>query len=193
MTDTSNCQTNLRNKTISKIFDLDKNSLISNMDCNCIFQVLIGRHVAIQETQGKTPINQVGRNCQFKVTVSTLSNTVTYWQPSRVSIDLITSYKSYFMLTQTSIHVAMLPTTSAIYKHGEIFKLIQFWNSFQIQKDMTKINPKIGICLLISATLGNKIYFTETFQRPKDWPEPAVGKNKPNIVQRLYPTIYAEL
>ena len=126
MTDTSNCQTNLRNKTISKIFDLDKNSLISNMDCNCIFQVLIGRHVAIQETQGKTPINQVGRNCQFKVTVSTLSNAVTYWQPSRVSIDLITSYKSYFMLTQTSIHVAMLPTTSAIYKHGEIFKLIQF-------------------------------------------------------------------
>ena len=167
MADISSCQTNVRNKTISEIFDLDKNSLINNMDCTYMFQVLIGRSIAIQETQVKTPNNQAGKNCQFEIAVSTFSNTVTYWQPSRVSIYIITSYKSDFMFTKTSNHVAILPTTSGTYKHGEIFKLIQFSNSYQIQLNVTKINPKIGISLLISATLDNKIYFTETFQRNK--------------------------
>ena len=167
MADISRCQTNVRNKTISEIFDLDKNSLINNMDCTYMFQVLIGRSIAIQETQVKTPNNQAGKNCQFEIAVSTFSNTVTYWQPSRVSIYIITSYKSDFMFTKTSNHVAILPTTSGTYKHGEIFKLIQFSNSYQIQLNVTKINPKIGISLLISATLDNKIYFTETFQRNK--------------------------
>ena len=167
MADISSCQTNVRNKTISEIFDLDKNSLINNMDCTYMFQVLTGRSIAIQETQVKTPNNQAGKNCQFEIAVSTFSNTVTYWQPSRVSIYIITSYKSDFMFTKTSNHVAILPTTSGTYKHGEIFKLIQFSNSYQIQLNVTKINPKIGISLLISATLDNKIYFTETFQRNK--------------------------
>ena len=167
MADISSCQTNVRNKTISEIFDLDKNSLINNMDCTYMFQVLIGRSIAIQEAQVKTPNNQAGKNCQFEIAVSTFSNTVTYWQPSRVSIYIITSYKSDFMFTKTSNHVAILPTTSGTYKHGEIFKLIQFSNSYQIQLNVTKINPKIGISLLISATLDNKIYFTETFQRNK--------------------------
>ena len=167
MADISSCQTNVRNKTISEIFDLDKNSLINNMDCTYMFQVLIGRSIAIQETQVKTPNNQAGKNCQFEIAVSTFSNTVTYWQPSRVSIYIITSYKSDFMFTKTNNHVAILPTTSGTYKHGEIFKLIQFSNSYQIQLNVTKINPKIGISLLISATLDNKIYFTETFQRNK--------------------------
>ena len=167
MADISSCQTNVRNKTISEIFDLDKNSWINNMDCTYMFQVLIGRSIAIQETQVKTPNNQAGKNCQFEIAVSTFSNTVTYWQPSRVSIYIITSYKSDFMFTKTSNHVAILPTTSGTYKHGEIFKLIQFSNSYQIQLNVTKINPKIGISLLISATLDNKIYFTETFQRNK--------------------------
>ena len=167
MADISSCQTNVRNKTISEIFDLDKNSLINNMDCTYMFQVLIGRSIAIQETQVKTPNNQAGKNCQFEIAVSTFSNTVTYWQPSRVSIYIITSYKSDFMFTKTSNHVAILPTTSGTYKHGEIFKLIQFSNNYQIQLNVTKINPKIGISLLISATLDNKIYFTETFQRNK--------------------------
>ena len=167
MADISNCQTNVRNKTISRIFDLDKNSLINNMDCTYMFQVLIGRSIAIQETQVKTPNNQADKNCQFEVTVSTFPNTVTYWQPSRVSIYIITSYKSDFIFTQTSNHLAILPTTSGTYKHGEIFKLIQFSNSYLIQMNVTKINPKIGISLLITATLNNKIYFTETFRRNK--------------------------
>ena len=77
MADISSCQTNVRNKTISEIFDLDKNSLINNMDCTYMFQVLIGRSIAIQETQVKTPNNQAGKNCQFEIAVSTFSNTVT--------------------------------------------------------------------------------------------------------------------
>ena len=167
MADISNCQTNVRNKTISKMFDLDKNSLINNMDCSYMFQVLIGRSIAIKETQVKTPNDQADKNCQFEVTVSTFSNTLTYWQPSRVSIYIITSYKSNFMFTKSSNHVAILPTTSGTYKHGEVFKLNQFSNSYQILLNVTKRNPKIGISLLISATLDNKIYFTETFQRNK--------------------------
>ena len=167
MADVSNCQTNVRNKITSKIFDLDKNSLINNMDCTYMFQVLIGRSIGIEEMQVKTPNNQADKNCQFEITVSTFSNTVTYWQPSRVSIYIITSYKSDFMFAQTSNHVAILPTTSGTYKHGEIFKLFKFSNSYQIQMNVTKINPKIGISLLISVTFGNKTYFTETFQKNK--------------------------
>lgn len=159
--DVALCQTKIRNKEIMGL-DVNKNSLIDNLDCTYMLDAYLGRALAVSSIDVTVPKDTVNTpDCLIEIHLSVYDNLVT--SPKSSSAFVIVTY-SEDVSFNSSDSKKRYPVTSSSIKFVDVFKLRRVDNLFSLKLDVQE-TITFGLTLVtVSTDVLDTVYTTNMFK-----------------------------